>query len=65
MTGERIAALEAVGAEKEKDRGNGLEADRSEDRESGAPETQKQDRAREADMERSRGQKGVDRDLVL
>ena len=65
VTGERIAALEAVGTERSKDRANALEAGRSEDRESGASETQKRDRAREAGMERSRGPKGVDRDLGL
>ena len=62
-TGERIAALEAVGEDKAKDRGAGLEAGKETGRESGEPAPR--ERSPEAGLERDRGAKGLDRDLGL
>ncbi len=64
-TGERIAALEAVGPEKAKGQEAGLEAGRSARRESGASVSQERDRTPEPEMEGTRAPKGMDRDLGL
>ena len=64
-TGERIAALEAVGPEKAKGQEAGLEAGRSAGRESGASVSRERDRTPEPEMEGTRAPKGMDRDLGL
>ena len=64
-TGERIAALEAVGPEKAKGQEAGLEAGRSAGRESGASVSRERDRTPEPEMEGTRAPKSVDRDLGL
>ena len=64
-TGERIAALEAVGPEKAKGQEAGLEAGRSAGRESGASVSQERDRTPEPEIEGIRAPKGMDRDLGL
>ena len=64
-TGERIAALEAVGPEKAKGQEAGLEAGRSAGRESGASVSRERDRTPEPEIEGIRAPKGMDRDLGL
>ena len=64
-TGERIAALEAVGADKAKEPEAGLEAGRSAGRERERSTSQERERSSGAAMERSRAPKGVDRDMGL
>ena len=63
VTGERIAALEAVKPEKAKGREAGMEAGQSPDRESGGPVSR--ERSPKAGLEQDRGAKVVDRDLGL
>ena len=65
VTGERIAALEAVEPERAKGRDAGLEAGRGAIREGDAPESPQRDRAPGPAMEQSRSPKSVDRDLGL
>ena len=64
-TGERIAALEAVGVEKAKNRAAGLDADRSAGRDGGASESPQPERTPGPDVEEARTPKSVDRDLGL
>ena len=64
-TGERIAALDAVGADRAKGREAGLETGRSPNREKAGAGLPDGDRARELAMERARAPKGVDRGLDL
>ena len=64
-TGERIAALEAVEADRAKGREAGADAGRSAEREGGLSRSRDPDRVSEPAMEQSRGSKGVDRDLGL
>ena len=64
VTGERIAALEAVEPERAKDRAAGLDADRSVGS-GGASESRQQERTAGPDMEEARTPKSVDRDLGL
>ena len=64
-TGERIAALEAVGADKAKGHEAGLEAGRSAGRESGASVSRERDRTPEPEMEGTRAPKSVDRELGM
>ena len=63
VTGERIAALEAVEPERAKGREGGLEAGRSAGRESGGAASQERDKS--PGMERDGAAKGVDRGLGL
>ena len=63
VTGERIAALEAVEPERAKGRGDGLEAGRSAGRESDGAASQ--ERGKSPGMERDGAAKGVDRGLGL
>ena len=65
VTGERIAALEAVGGEKAKGRRDGLDADRGAAREDGASPSQERERTSGPEMEPARAPKGVDRELGL
>ena len=65
VTGERIAALEAVEPERAKDRTAGLDADRSEGRDGGASESRQPERSSGPDMDEARTPKSVDRDLGL
>ena len=65
VTGERIAALEAVEPERAKNRAAGLDADRSAGREGGAFESRQPERTPGPDMEEARTPKSVDRDLGL
>ena len=65
VTGERIAALEAVEPERAKDRAAGVDADRSAGRESGSGESRQPERSSGPDMEEARTPKSVDRDLGL
>ena len=65
VTGERIAALEAVEPEQAKGREAGLEAGRGAVPERDASESGQPGRTPEAEMEQSRAPKGVDRDLGL
>ena len=64
VTGERIAALEAVEPERAKARAAGLDADRSVGS-GGASESRQQERTSGPDMEEARTPKSVDRDLGL
>ena len=64
VTGERIAALEAVEPERAKARAAGLDADRSVGS-GGASESRQQERTAGPDMEEARTPKSVDRDLGL
>ena len=64
-TGERIAALEAVGADKAKEREAGPEADRSAERGTGAAGSREREGASPPDLEPVRAPKGVDRELGL
>ena len=63
VTGERIAALEAVEPDRAKGREAGLEAGRSAVRENNASVSREPDRSPE--MEQARAPKGIDRDLGL
>ena len=65
VTGERIAALEAVEPERTKDRAAGLDADRSAGRDGGGSESRQPERSSGPDMEEARTPKSVDRDLGL
>ena len=65
VTGERIAALEAVEPEKAKDRAAGVDADRSAGRDGGASDSRQPERSSGPDMEETRTPKSVDRDLGL
>ena len=65
VTGERIAALEAVEPERAKVREAGLGADRSAGRESDTSESRQPERGSGPDMEETRTPKSVDRDLGL
>ena len=65
VTGERIAALEAVEPESAKGREVGADAGWSVEREGRASQSRDRDRASEPAMEQSRGPKGLDRDLGL
>ena len=65
VTGERIAALEAVGEDKAKGREAGLEAGRSAGGERDASESPERERTPEPDMEKARAPKSVDRELGL
>ena len=64
-TGERIAALEAVGEDKAKDREGGLEAHRSTERGTGAAGSREREGASAPDLEPVRAPKGIDRGLGL
>ena len=64
-TGERIAALEAVGEEKAKGREAGVEAGRSAESETGASASREREEASSPNLERVRAPKGVDRELGL
>ena len=65
VTGERIAALEAVEPERATGRAAGLDADRSAGRDGGASESRRSERTSGPDMEEARTPKSVDRDLGL
>ena len=65
VTGERIAALEAVEPERATDRAAGVDADRSAGRDGGASESRQPERSSGPDMEEARTPKSVDRDLGL
>ena len=65
VTGERIAALEAVEPERAKDRPAGLDAERSAGRDGGASKSRQPERSSGPDMEEARTPKSVDRDLGL
>jgi len=65
VTGERIAALEAVGPEKDMGREAGPVADRSARREDGGSSVRQRDRTSGAGMEKVRAPKSVDRELGL
>ena len=65
VTGERIAALEAVEPERAKDRAAGLDADRSAGRDGGTGESRQPERTSGPEMEEARTPKSVDRDLGL
>ena len=65
VTGERIAALEAVEPESVKGREAGADAGRSVERDGGASGSRERDRTSEPAMEPSRAPKSLDRDLGL
>ncbi len=65
VTGERIAALEAVEPVKDKGREAGLDEERGTERESDAPAQRQRDRDSQPAMERARAPKSVDRDFGL
>ena len=65
VTGERIAALEAVEPERTKGREAGLDAGRSAGGERDASESRQAERTPEPDMEKTRAPKSVDHDLGL
>ena len=65
VTGERIAALEAVEPDKAKGRDAGSEAGRSAGRESDASASRERDKSPEPETEPSRAPKGADRELGL
>ena len=65
VTGERIAALEAVEPERAKDREAGRDVGRSAGRGSDASESRQPERTSGPDMEKAGAPKGVDRDLGL
>ena len=65
VTGERIAALEAVKPERAKGRVAGLDADRSTGLDGAALESRQPKRISGPDMEKARAPKSVDRDLGL
>ena len=64
-TGERIAALEAVGTDKARGREAGLEGGRNAGLEGGTPASREKERTPVPEMEQARAPKGVDRDLGL
>ena len=64
-TGERITALEAVGAEKAKGREAGLDSGRSAGRTENASPSQERERTSAPQPEQVRAPKGMDRDLGL
>ena len=64
-TGERIAALEAVGEEKAKGREAGVEAGRGAESETGASASREREEASSRDLEPVRAPKGLDRGLSL
>ena len=63
VTGERIAALEAVEPERAKDRETELETGRSAAREDDAPASREKERTSEPELEQAHAPKGVDREL--
>ena len=65
VTGERIAALEAVEPERATGRAAGQDADRSAGRDGGASDSRQPERSSGPDMEEARTPKSVDRDLGL
>ena len=65
VTGERIAALEAVEPERAKGRETGLEAGRSAGGERDASESPERERTPEPEMEKARAPRSVDRELGL
>ena len=65
VTGERIAALEAVGAERVKGPKTAPAADRGDGRESGGTSERQRDRTSGAELEQTRAPKSVDRGLGL
>ena len=65
VTGERIAALEAVEPRRVKGREAGLDGGRSPGRESDASESRERDRAQGPKMEQARVPKGIERDMAL
>ena len=65
VTGERIAALEAIEPDKAKGPEAGLDAGGKSGRDSDASVSQERDRAPAPAMEQSRAAKSVDRDLGL
>ena len=65
VTGERIAALEAVGTNPEKAREAGMREGHGIRRESDAPAPGQRERISEAEMEHARAPKSLDRDLGL
>ena len=65
VTGERIAALEAVEPERAKGREVGLGTGRSAGRDSGASVSQQLERTSGTEMEQSRAPKSIDRELAL
>ena len=65
VTGERIAALEAVEPERATGRAAGLDVDRGAGRDGGASESRRPERTSGPDMEEARTPKSVDRDLGL
>ena len=65
VTGERIAALEAVKPERAKGRVAGLDADRSTGLDGAVWESRQPERTSGPDMEKARAPKSVDRDLGL
>ena len=65
VTGERIAALEAVKPERAKGRVAGLDADRSTGLDGAAWEPRQPERTSGPDMEKALAPKSVDRDLGL
>ena len=65
VTGERIAALEAVGEDRAKGREAGPEADGSGVPDRDASESRRPERTSEPAIDRSRGPKSVDRELGL
>ena len=65
LTGERIAALEAVGDARAKGRGVGLEEGRSTNRDSGGSPSQERERTTGPETEPAHAPKSVDRDLGM
>ena len=65
VTGERIAALEAVGPKRAKGHEDGLDVDRNGGRERGESASLDRDRSARREYEADRGAKGVDRELGL
>ena len=65
VTGERIAALEAVDPERVKDREAGVEAGGIPGGERDASAWQERDKSAESDLERARSAKSVDREFGL
>ena len=65
VTGERSAALEAVGEDKAKEREGGLEAHRGTERGTGAAGSREREGASAPDLEPVRAPKGIDRGLGL
>ena len=65
VTGERIAALEAVEPERAKDRAAGLDADKSAGRDGGAAMSRERESTSSPEIEEARTPKSVDRELGL